>query len=118
MAQGITSSIFGVVTDKNGRALLLASVTVTHVPSGTSYATTTREDGHFHLLGLRPGGSYSIKVSCVGFKEQERKVVHLETVEDSKVDFSLIEETIQEAISKEIKTKAIKNPRTSKRKYN
>ena len=117
-AQGNASSMFGLVTDNHGRALLLANVTVTHIPSGTLYVTTTREDGQFHLSGLRPGGTYSIKVSYVGFKEQERRSVHLEPQQSSKVDFSLVEETIHGTVTKEIKTKAIKNRGSSKRKYN
>lgn len=68
--QVTTSSISGTVTDSSGNALSGASVTAVHQPSGTIYATTSKNGGVFNLPGLRSGGPYKVTVTYVGFKEQ------------------------------------------------
>jgi hypothetical protein len=63
LAQGVTTaSINGIVTDAKG-AIPGATVTITHVPTGTVYATVSRADGRFNIPNLRVGGPYTFKVS-------------------------------------------------------
>lgn len=47
-AQETTSSVRGTVTDENGAAVVGATVTVTHVPSGTTSTQTTDGTGSFN----------------------------------------------------------------------
>ncbi|PZO88392.1 MAG: TonB-dependent receptor [Sphingomonas sanxanigenens] len=65
-AQETTSSIRGFVTS-GGAAVAGATVTVTHVPSGTRSVTTTNNDGSFTLSGLRIGGPYTVDISAPGY---------------------------------------------------
>ena len=65
-AQETTSSVRGTVTAE-GAAVPGASVTVTHVPSGTVSRATTGSDGSFSATGLRIGGPYTIVVSAPGY---------------------------------------------------
>src|SRR6478736_5983944 len=68
-AQGVTTaSINGIVTDSKG-TVPGATISVTHNPTGTVYATVSRADGRFNLLNLRVGGPYTIKVSFIGYKD-------------------------------------------------
>lgn len=67
-AQETTSSIRGVVTAA-GAPVSNASVTVTHVPSGTSSTVTTNADGSFNAQGLRIGGPFSVSVVAGGYSE-------------------------------------------------
>jgi outer membrane receptor protein involved in Fe transport len=68
-AQGVTTSAMrGVVLDAKGAPLPGASVVATHLPSGTQYGASTRENGQYDLLNLRIGGPYELKVSFVGFQ--------------------------------------------------
>jgi hypothetical protein len=67
LAQGVTTgSLTGIVTDQAGSTVGGASVIAIHLPSGSTYETTTRADGRFSLPGMRVGGPYSVTVSYVG----------------------------------------------------
>lgn len=61
-AQETTSLIRGSVTS-NGAPVAGATVTATHVPSGTTSTTVTGADGSFSLPGLRVGGPYTVEVT-------------------------------------------------------
>ena len=68
-AQVTTSALAGVVCDEeNHEALIGATVTALHEPSGTKYTTVTNLDGRFTLQGLRTGGPYRVTVSYVGYR--------------------------------------------------
>ena len=43
-----------------------ASVIAIHLPSGTTYETTTRADGRFVIINMRVGGPYSVTVAYTG----------------------------------------------------
>ena len=43
-----------------------ASVIAIHLPSGTTYETTTRADGRFQIINMRVGGPYSVTVAYTG----------------------------------------------------
>ncbi|MEI7510229.1 MAG: TonB-dependent receptor, partial [Flavobacterium sp.] len=67
-AQMTTSSISGKVTD--GTAPLSdASVILTHVPTNTTYESTTDKQGRFNLENLNVGGPYKISVKSINSKE-------------------------------------------------
>jgi hypothetical protein len=67
LAQGVTTgSMSGVVTDQQAQPVSGASVIAIHLPSGTTYETTTRSDGRFSVPGMRVGGPYSVTVSYTG----------------------------------------------------
>ena len=43
-----------------------ASVIAIHLPSGTTYETTSRADGRFMIINMRVGGPYSVTVAFTG----------------------------------------------------
>ncbi len=92
LAQETTSEISGVVTAGEGK-IAGANVTATHQPSGTVYATTTRNDGRYSLANLRVGGPYIIKVTFVGYKADPYENVTLILGQEFKADFVLVPET-------------------------
>ncbi len=66
-AQGVTTgAVAGIVTTTDKQPVAGASVIAIHLPSGTSYESTTRADGRFSILGMRVGGPYSVTVAYVG----------------------------------------------------
>jgi hypothetical protein len=96
LGQGITTAAMnGVVTDREGNPLPGATVIAQHVPSGTEYGTTSREDGKYNLLGLRVGGPYTVSVSFIGFTAEKIQDVYLQLSQNLKIDFSLQSETVQ-----------------------
>lgn len=64
-AQETTSTIRGEVRAA-GAPVGNATVTVTHVPSGTVSRTTTDGSGNFSLTGLRLGGPFIVTVEAAG----------------------------------------------------
>jgi iron complex outermembrane receptor protein len=63
-------AITGTVQTGQGTALIGATVTVLHLPTGISRATTTDLQGHYELNILLTGGPYVMQVSQPGFRTQ------------------------------------------------
>ena len=71
-AQGVVSSgMTGLVRDNQGKALAGATVTATHVPTGTSYTATTGANGRYSFGGMVVGGPYAVSASLSGYKPAE-----------------------------------------------
>lgn len=77
-AQGVTSaSINGTVMNMASESLPGATVVAVHIPTGTRYATATRNDGQFNLPNVRTGGPYLITATFVGYAEQKEENIML-----------------------------------------
>jgi hypothetical protein len=72
VAQSVTGSISGTVTDSAGGVIVGASVTLRSDQTGSTRTATTSEDGRFSFAALQPG-VYTIKVEQSGFQSLERK---------------------------------------------
>jgi outer membrane receptor for ferrienterochelin and colicin len=88
-AQVTTSGMSGFVRAAAGEALIGATVTATHQPTGTVYRTVTKTDGKFDINNMNPGGPYSIVVSYVNFQPFTRGDVFLTLGENSRQDFQM-----------------------------
>ena len=54
--QGLTtSSISGIVSDNESNPLPSANVMAVHVPTGTQYGASTRENGQFNIQNMKVG---------------------------------------------------------------
>lgn len=69
-AQVTTSSINGRISDSEG-SVAGAAVIATHVPSGTTYYSTTDNNGAYRINAVTPGGPYSVKVEMLGYRSVE-----------------------------------------------
>ncbi|MCX6955934.1 MAG: TonB-dependent receptor [Verrucomicrobia bacterium] len=77
--QGITTSaLSGYVTDKQGKPIVGATVSIVHEPSGTRASATSRATGQFNVSGLRIGGPYTITTAAVGQQTDVRKEIYLD----------------------------------------
>jgi hypothetical protein len=65
-AQVTTGSLSGKVQNEAQAAVSGASVIAIHLPSGTTYETTTRADGRFVIVNMRVGGPYVVTVAFTG----------------------------------------------------
>jgi hypothetical protein len=89
IAQETTSEIQGAVYDEAGNGLPGATIVATHLPTGTTYATTSRKDGRYNLANVRVGGPYQLLVTFVGFKEEKQADITLSLGTAYKADFTL-----------------------------
>ena len=88
-AQVTTSALSGVVTDENQQAMIGATITALHTPSGTKYNAVTNMDGRYTIQGMRPGGPYTVSVSYIGYEPRSIEGVNLQLAETSNLDFDL-----------------------------
>jgi len=95
-SQGITSAaINGLVSEANGLPLPGTNIVAVHVPSGTTYGTSTRVDGRYNIPNLRVGGPYTVTASYLGYTKQVREGVSLQLSQNLELDFQLSEEAVQ-----------------------
>jgi hypothetical protein len=116
-AQGVTTaSVNGIVTDSKG-SIPGATVTVTHVPTGTVYATVSRADGRFNLPNLRVGGPYTFKVTFIGYKDFVEENISLSIGQDQKIDAKIEENNtnLAEVVITGTQGKVINSSRTGAR---
>jgi len=85
--QGVTTSALnGLVISNSGEVLIGATVIATHTPSGTVYGTTTRTDGQYNLNNLRPGGPYTLRVTYIGYKTEEKTGIIIQLSQNLKLN--------------------------------
>ncbi|HEY8573937.1 TonB-dependent receptor [Phenylobacterium sp.] len=88
-AQATTGAIRGQVIDENSAAVPNATVTVTHVPTGSSSTSMTDAQGFYSVRGLRPGGPYRVSAKAPNFEASTSTVAGIGVGEPATVDVSL-----------------------------
>jgi Carboxypeptidase regulatory-like domain len=94
-AQVTTSSISGIVKSKSGTPLPGASITATHVPTGSVYTAVARTGGRFDINNMNPGGPYIITSTYVGFEVSKKEDIYLVLGDVLATDFTLTDKTTQ-----------------------
>ena len=95
-AQGITTAaIGGKVLSSTGEALPGANIIAVHVPSGTTYGTSSRPNGRYVIPNVRVGGPYTVTVSFLGYRKVSQENVFTNVSQTTDIDFALAEEAIQ-----------------------
>jgi len=107
-AQGVTTgNITGLVTDAQQAPIPGAAVSAVHVPSGTSYETSTNAEGRFFIPGMRVGGPYEVTVSLAGFQTQIQDNITLSLGVAQDLAFGLKVATIEETVTVSAKSDPI-----------
>lgn len=88
-SQVTTATLNGAVFDQNNDPLEGATVVAIHLPSGTQYGTTTRDDGKFTLPNLRVGGPYTVQASFVGYENHNFDNITLSLAQKLNLEFTL-----------------------------
>jgi len=84
-AQSVYGSIFGTVSDKTGRVIANATVTVTDENKGTVITATTNEAGDYSVPHLVPD-VYDLKVAAKDFKSFETRGVKVQADTAPRID--------------------------------
>ena len=85
VAQETTSSLSGFLVGANGLPIPGASVSIVHVPTGTTESTTTNASGAFSATGLRVGGPYRVTAQAEGVQEATIEGLHTQLTERTSV---------------------------------
>ena len=88
LAQTITGSILGTVTDPSGAVVSGAAVSAKGVSTGVVTTTTTNAEGLYNLRFL-PIGSYTLSVSAKGFATETTSAFQLQTDQIAKFNIKL-----------------------------
>ncbi len=99
LAQLVTGSISGSVTDASGSAIAGAKVTVINERTGEARAAQSNDAGAFNFPALQPG-AYTIRVERQGFRGLERKNLILTandklSLGDLELQIGQLSETVQ-----------------------
>src|SRR5688500_9542151 len=87
-AQVTTSTLSGSITSGT-EPLAGATITATHLPTGTVYRSSSLKQGVFNLVNLQPGGPYTVEVSFVGFQTYSQPNIFLSLRENTRLDIAL-----------------------------
>lgn len=89
-AQQTTAAVGGVAVDDQDKPIAGATVTVTHVPTGTKVQAVTDSSGVFSFRGLRVGGPYRVAASAKNYETQSLNDLYLNVGDDSRVKLALV----------------------------
>jgi len=112
-SQETTAEISGTILE--GKSPLQDVVVMAiHVPTGTKYVTTTRNDGRYNLPNVKIGGPYTITTAFVGLKSEKITDIFLNLGQTFKQNFELTDEATQvgEVIVKGSQDKTFSSSRT------
>jgi hypothetical protein len=89
-AQGVVSAgMTGVVRDNANKPVAGATVTATHLPTGTTYTAISTESGRYNFRGLNVGGPYTVTASAPRMKSTEVTEVTTQLGQDIDVNIAL-----------------------------
>jgi hypothetical protein len=93
-AQVVSSGMTGLVRNSAGAAVAGATVTATHVPTGTTYTATTTSAGRYNFRSMVVGGPYTVVVRADGFQPTQQTGITTALGSDIDVGFSLTESEV------------------------
>ena len=94
-----TGTITGLVQDPQGGVLPGVTVTAVHVPTGTTYESTSQGDGRFTMLNVRVGGPYQLTAALSGFRNAAIGDVNVRLGEATDVPVRMQLATVAETVT-------------------
>ena len=88
VAQEVTATITGTVTDPSGAAISDAAVTAKSVERGTTFTAQSNESGIYRLSQL-PAGTYDLKIEKAGFQTSLRPALVLSVNQVARIDVEM-----------------------------
>src|SRR5262245_9446914 len=98
LAQQITATIRGTVTDATQAVIAAAKVTVSNESTGLTRSTTTNSAGNYSFPNL-PVGSFQVSVESAGFKSVVRTNIVLNVADVREVNVQLEPGAVTEQVS-------------------
>ena len=87
--QVTSASLNGKVISENEGGLIGATVSATHVPSGTFYGVITLEDGSYTIPNMRIGGPFRVEASYIGYETNIQDNIFLALGQKLRLNFDM-----------------------------
>ncbi len=97
VAQTVTGTLQGTVTDSNKAYVPGAEITLRNMDTGQERKLTTNSEG-FYVSTFLPVGRYNVSAATKGFKTAIREGIEVSLNQTRVVDFSLEPSTVSEAV--------------------
>lgn len=94
-AQRTTSTISGHITDNNEESIPYVYILATHQDSNTQYTALSNENGYYTIDGMRPGGPYIVKFTCLGYETRIYSGIFIGLAQEFGLDV-IMKETIED----------------------
>ena len=101
VAQEITGSFVGTVTDPSGASIAGASVTITNTDKNVDVRTVTTNENGYYVVPFLPIGHYAMRVEAKGFKTYIRTGITLNVNDRLTIDAGLQTGDFKETITVE-----------------
>lgn len=88
-AQETRGTIRGKITDASGQPIEGVDVTITHLPTGTSYTAVTSAGGQYNLPGLLAGGPYRLHITNIGTEDILQDGIQVQLGEAEVLNFKM-----------------------------
>jgi hypothetical protein len=97
VAQQVTATITGQVTDPSGAPIVGASVTARDIDRGTTFTDKSNSEGSYNFPRVQPG-KYEIRVTSKGFQTAVRSGLDLAMNQTVKADFAMTLGQVSETV--------------------
>lgn len=98
LAQAVSGTLLGTVTDSTGAAVPNAQVTITATDTGQVQKLSTNESGNYLVPGLTPG-AYNVVVEAPGFKREVHEHIDLVSNSSTRIDATLTTGAVTEEVT-------------------
>src|SRR6201996_6713172 len=98
LAQAVTGTIVGTVTDSTGAVVGNATVSISLTGQNSTFTTKTNDSGNFVVPDLSPG-TYTVTIVATGFKKQAYENIPVVTNVTQRVDATLSNGSTSESIT-------------------
>ncbi len=97
VAQQVSGSIYGTVTDNSGAAVSKARITITDLSKNTNFETVTNDTGNYEKGQLIPG-TYRVNVEAPGFSTVTSSGIQVTVDQAARFDVTLKVGAVQEQV--------------------
>ena len=98
LAQAVSGTLLGTVTDPSGAAVPNAQVTITATETGQVQKFQTNSSGNYLVPGLAPG-NYTVTVEAQGFKRETHEHIDLLSNSSTRIDAALATGSVTEEVT-------------------
>ncbi len=94
-AQQTSAILSGKILDEKNLPMPGVNVQITYLPLKKTSATVTNEKGAFYVPNLSPGGPYTVKISFIGYKSENKDIPSLSLGANTEISVQMQTENTQ-----------------------